>query len=124
MTERVIGPTGSRRRRRSLLGSLITALVLALALGVPAAIGSHPEVSLPGSNFEIDTNANLKQDDASPSTDWNTVANVPVNDAQTGSGDNSFGEGTKEDTAVPTVVSGSIPPNKSDLKTFSVWREE
>jgi hypothetical protein len=124
MTERVIGPTGSRRRRRSLLGSFITALVLALALGVPAAIGSHPEVSLAGSNFEIDTNANLKQDDASPSIDWNTVANVAVPDAQTGSGDDSFGEGAKEDTAVPTVVSGSIPPNKSDLKTFSVFREE
>ncbi len=40
-----------------------------LALAAPA-IASHPEVSLPGSNFEIDTNANLKVDDAAPSIDW------------------------------------------------------
>ncbi len=37
-----------------------------------------------------------------------------------GSTDNSFGQGTKEDTPVPTVVTGSIPPNKSDLTRFYV----
>ena len=31
----------------------------------------------------------------------------------TGAGDDSFGKGTKEDTAVPSVVDGSIPHNKS-----------
>src|SRR5687767_1242220 len=30
-------------------------------------------------------------------------------DKPTGGGDDSFGQGTKEDTAVPTVVDGSIP---------------
>jgi hypothetical protein len=44
-------------------------------------------------------------------------------DSPSGSGDESFGEGTKEDTALPTVVSGSIPPNKSDLKAFGVYTE-
>src|SRR5206468_13129270 len=38
----------------------------------------------------------------------------------TGSGDDSLGKGTKESTAVPNVVSGSIPNNKSDLLRFYV----
>jgi hypothetical protein len=45
------------------------------------------------------------------------------NDLPSGQGDDSFGEGTKEDTAVPTVVDGSIPPNKSDLLRFYVANE-
>ena len=44
-------------------------------------------------------------------------------DLPTGTGDNSFGQGTKEDTPVPTVVSGSIPNNKSDLLRFYVAKE-
>jgi hypothetical protein len=39
-------------------------------------------------------------------------------DKPSGSGDNSFGQGTKEDGSAVTVVSGSIPPNKSDLTRF------
>jgi hypothetical protein len=44
-------------------------------------------------------------------------------DLTSGSGDNSFGQGTKEDTAVPSVVDGSIRPNKSDLLTVGVVLE-
>jgi Prealbumin-like fold domain len=88
-----------------------------------AVLASHPEVSLPGSNFEIDTDANLKVDDPAPSIDWASVAETRRADAPSGSGDNSFGQGTKEDTAVPSVVSGSIPPNKSDLLNFGVSLE-
>ena len=40
-----------------------------LLLLATAVLASHPEVSLSGSNFEIDTNANLKVDDAFPSID-------------------------------------------------------
>lgn len=36
-------------------------------------------------------------------------------DAPSGRGDNSFGNGTKEDTTVPSITTGSIPNNKSDL---------
>ena len=86
-------------------------------------LAAHPEVSLPGSNFEIDTNANLKVDDAAPSIDWASVSETRRADRPTGSGDDSFGQGTKEDTAVPSVVDGSIPPNKSDLLTFGVYLE-
>ncbi len=94
------------------------------------ALASHPEVSLPGSDFEIDTDANLKLDDPAPSQDW---ASIPQGTGQgqerrkadlpTGSGDDSFGQGTKEDTPVPTVVDGCIPHNKSDLLTFGGYLE-
>jgi hypothetical protein len=98
--------------------------MLALIVAVQvAAFASHPEVTLPGSNFEIDTDANLKVDDPAPSIDWASVTETRKPDKASGSGDDSFGQGTKEDTPVPTVVSGSIPPNKSDLKTFGVYLE-
>src|SRR4030095_7348525 len=102
------------------------AILGVLLLGIVAvpALASHPEVSLPGSNFEIDTNANLKQDDPTPSIDWASVSETRKANKPTGQQDDSFGEGTKEDTAVPAVVSGQIPNNKSDLLNFGVYSEE
>ncbi|TNB74887.1 hypothetical protein FHJ30_04625 [Arthrobacter sp. BB-1] len=57
--------------------------------------------------------------------DWANIGiscEVPVAgcglDKATGQTDDSFGTGTKEDTAVPSVVDGSIPNNKSDLTRF------
>src|SRR5262249_34630462 len=44
-------------------------------------------------------------------------------DKPTGTSDDSFGQGTKEDSPVPTVVSGAIPNNKSDLQRFYVATE-
>ncbi|RNB45265.1 hypothetical protein EDM22_16475 [Agromyces tardus] len=118
-------PTPQHRRRLRLaaaagLGALaITALVASPAAAVlPAGL-----VSLDGSNFEIDSDANLKVDNTGWD-DWGNVAETSKADAPSGTGDNSFGNGSKEDTPVPSVVSGSIPPNKSDLKTFGVYLEE
>ncbi len=110
--------TSRRARVRALL--LVTAVLgMLLAYGVPAS-ASHPEVSLAGSNFEIDTDANLKADDAAPSIDWGTVAEVRKVDKPTGAADDSFGQGTKEDTAVPTgapptwtLSSTSPPPSRA-----------
>src|SRR5215203_3122878 len=106
----------------AIVGAIATATVL--LVGMQAAQASHPEVSLTGSNFEIDTNANLKVDDAAPSIDWASVTEARKSDKTSGGGDDSFGQGSKEDTAVPSVVSGSIPPNKSDLLTFGTYLEE
>lgn len=111
-------------RRRCLRGAAVAGFV---ALGATALIGgpvsAHDDVSLTGSNFEIDTDANLKVDHAG-ALDWANVDETSQVDAPSGSGDDSFGQGSKEDTLVPTVVSGSIPPNKSDLKTFGTYLEE
>jgi hypothetical protein len=108
-------------RKAAIVATL--ALLASLLMIVPA-LASHPEVSLPGSDFEIDTNANLKLDDPAPSIDWASVTETRKADKPTGQQDDSFGEGTKEDTAVPAVVSGQIPNNKSDLLNFGVYFEE
>lgn len=87
---------------------------------------THPEMSLAGSNFEIDTDANLRVDDPPPSIDWlegSSLRVTPTQDVPSGGGDNAFGNGSKEDTAVPSVVTGGIPPNKSDLKNFGIYTE-
>jgi hypothetical protein len=111
----------NRSRIRALL--LVTVALGMLLVYVIPASASHPEVSLPGSNFEIDTDANLKLDDPAPSIDWATVSENRKADIAPGPTDDSFGQGTKEDTPVPTVVDGSIPPNKSDLLNFGVYQE-
>src|SRR5260370_16026271 len=52
-------------------------------------------------------------------TDWQNVTGLnPGFDLPSGTSDNSFGQGTKEDSPNVTVVTGSIPPNKSDLARF------
>ena len=113
-----------RARRSTVQALLLVTAVLGLLLAyVMPAAASHPEVSLAGSNFEIDTDANLKVDDPAPSIDWASVSEVRQTDKATGTQDDSFGQGTKEDTAIPTVVSGSIPNNKSDLLHFGVYQE-
>src|SRR5262249_32697733 len=52
-------------------------------------------------------------------TDWQNVTGLnPGFDLPSGSGDNSFGQGTKEDDPSVSVVTGSIPPNKNNLTRF------
>jgi Prealbumin-like fold domain len=115
--KRRLGP----RRKSITLGVTLALMAAALVLVLPAT-ASHPEVSLAGSNFEIDTDANLVVDDAG-SLDWANVSEVRKDDKPTGQTDDSFGQGTKEDTPVPTIVDGSIPNNKSDLLNFGVYQE-
>jgi hypothetical protein len=86
-----------------------------------------------GSTFDTE-DGNLNVD--APEADWASVAlcdpppasqencEVRKADALSGSGDNSFTQGTKEDTAEPVAETGSIPPNKSDLKNFGVFVED
>jgi Prealbumin-like fold domain len=110
------------RMLRTSLVAGTAALIAALAFVLPA-LASHDEASLPGSNFEIDVDANLKVDDAAPSIDWANVLETRKQDTASGADDESFGQGAKEDTAVPSIVDGGIPPNKSDLKFFGVYQE-
>jgi hypothetical protein len=105
-------------------GRLVLAIAALTALVAIPAIASHPEASLPGSNFEIDTDANLKVDDpAPPSIDWANVTETRRADAATGQNDDSYKGGVKEDTACPGETTGSIPNNKSDLLNFGAYTE-
>lgn len=48
---------------------------------------------------------------------------VTAIDKLSGQNDDAFGQGAKENSAVPSVVTGSIPNNKSDLTRFHVAHE-
>jgi hypothetical protein len=122
-----------RRTTAALLSTVVVTATLAFALfGTSAhAVACSTSNVLSGSSFEIDTNANLKVDGASPCIDWLAGGTssalrsdvLAKSDKPTGTGDDSFGKGTAEDNANPTIVDGSIPPNKSDLKIFGVHTE-
>ena len=125
---------GGLNQRWFLAGMIIaTAAIFSLVAvptegaNLPAGEAANLQSSLDGSNFEIDEDANLIVDDGASSLDWESVEKLEEatqNDLSSGSSDDSFGKGTKEDTAVPEPVKGSIPPNKSDLKAFGVYLEE
>ena len=57
--------------------------------------------------------------------DWVNAPNLSFGqDKPTGTGDNSFGQGTKEDNGNVTVVGGSIPNSKADLGPVrGRWRD-
>jgi hypothetical protein len=97
-----------------------------LALGATAAIilatATSASANLPGSTFE-GNDGNLVVTTAG-NTDWVNAPNrVRGDDLASGRDDNSFGQGTKEDDPNVSVVTGSIPPNKSDLTRFYVANE-
>lgn len=122
--------------RRTVRTWTVLAIVGTLAMAMIAFVGiasANPSCtnSLVNSDFEIDPSANLKVDGATLCIDWlagGSGSNLRLGvfakaDKPSGAGDDSFGQGTKEDTSQPTIVDGSIPPNKSDLKNFGVYKE-
>lgn len=122
------------RRTSMALGTAVVLVAGSLALsGTSGAADPPPYQSLVGSNFQIDTDANLKVDTTftppggTDTIDWLSASVrtdlVSQTDDPSGGTDDSFGNGTKEDTAIPSIVDGGIPPNKSDLKKFGVYKE-
>jgi hypothetical protein len=115
-------------------GVLTAAAVLAVGLAIPATsfadsaggcdfAPNGTTVSclgpLTGSTFAGGDGNLLASPATFGATDWQNVASRSTGvDQPSGTTDNSFGQGTKEDNANVTVVSGSIPPNKSDLTRF------
>ena len=94
------------------------ALACALVLGADGAALAN----LSGSLFE-GNDGNLVVNNTG-NQDWANAPNrVRGDDLASGTTDNSFGQGTKEDDANVTVVTGSIPPQKSDLTRFYVASE-
>ena len=58
------------------------------------------------------------------SLDWANVDEIRATDVATGTNDDSYKGGVKEDTSCPDETTGSIPNNKSDLLTFSSTRKQ
>lgn len=97
--------------------ALLMVIALTMFVAVPMALAN-----LAGSTFDA-ADGNLVVNDEAK--DWANAPNLqPGLDLPSGATDNSFGQGTKEDTAVPTIVDGSIPPQKSDLTRFYVANEK
>ncbi len=127
---------GSRRLRlgRRKWRILVAATAAAIGLAIPAAsfadnpggcdfaaTGTTQSCSGPlaGSTFAGGDGNLLTSPTTFGTTDWQNVAGLNSGiDLPSGSTDNAFGQGTKEDNPNVTVVSGSIPPNKSDLTRF------
>jgi hypothetical protein len=83
-------------------------------VGAGATIGASTFEGNDG-NLVVDTTGH---------TDWDNAPNLHVGqDLASGTSDNSFGQGTKEDNSNVTVVTGSIPNSKADLGRFAVASE-
>jgi hypothetical protein len=109
-------PIRLRATRRRLGLALAITAVLALTLVSPGF------ANLAGSTFE-GNDGNLVVDTAG-NTDWANAPNRVVGiDQPSGTSDNSFGKGTKEDDPNVQIVTGSIPPNKNDLTRFYIGSE-
>jgi hypothetical protein len=127
---------GTRRflRSKRTWGALIAAAVLAIGIAFPAvsfadtpggcdfaSTGTTPDCvgPLSGSTFAGGDGNLLTNPTTFGTTDWQNVSGLNTGiDLQSGTGDNAFGQGTKEDNSAVTVVTGSIPPQKSDLTRF------
>ena len=113
-----------------LASAIATAFVIAGSAVATTSACANP-ATLAGSAFEIDTNANLVVN-TTGCIDWLTGGSgtsfrsgvIATTDTASGAGDEAFGQGTAEDNPNPTIVTGSIPPNKSDLKAFGVFTED
>jgi hypothetical protein len=120
-----------RLSRRSVI-ALVPTLALTCSADPSSTIGQEADTedfvqfrshsSLPGSEFEVDDDANLKQDDPARK-DWATENEIRVADLDSGKDDNSYSGGAKEDDICPAIGTGSIPNNKSDLKVFGALLE-
>jgi Prealbumin-like fold domain len=128
MTERILGPTDSRRRRRFLLVpfAALAALVLVMAasggpVGTAAGFEDDDGNLAPQAPINFDWNsfapttwtgtAPFRQS-AKTTAGWSFVG---LEDAQATNSDTGFAGGTKQDDACATV-GGSKAPNKDDLK--------
>jgi hypothetical protein len=113
-------------RRTGLVVSAVAAVAIGVAIPAAsfadsvsgcdfAANGTTPSCSQPltGSTFAGGDGNLLTSPTTFGSTDWQNVSgrNEGV-DLASGTGDNAFGQGTKEDSPNVTVVSGSIPPKQ------------
>ncbi|QNS04055.1 Ig-like domain-containing protein [Streptomyces xanthii] len=137
-----VGAEGRRTRGRRNLSVALLTTTLAGAFTVPMTVVAHaapdcttstnPPIfrTLSGSNFEIDTSANLRVNGTGDCIDWrssstNTLRSGVLKkaDRPSGSNDNSFTMGSSENDPDPKITTGSIPPNKSDLTNFGVYTE-
>jgi hypothetical protein len=110
-----------RKFRRRHLG--VAALLVAATTTLTIVLAGSAGATLSGSTFE-GNDGNLVVNGGAGAHDWDNAPNLSVGvDLPTGTSDNSFGQGAKEDNVNTTVVTGSIPNSKADLARFAVAGE-
>src|SRR6266536_2802867 len=114
--------TAIRFRQRPVRRWWYLGMALAAATVLAVLFVGGAGASLPGSTFG-GGDGNLTCNDANGVLDWNCLptAGIALNtgvETFSGTQDNSFGQGTKENNSNVTLVQGSIPPQKSDLTRF------
>jgi Prealbumin-like fold domain len=135
MTERVLGPPKSRRRRTRLfvLSSIVGAALMvffvvsagAVLPGSPSVFESGNDPTLGVGNEVVD---NLPVPPAAPHTDWISVTGggdpyVHLTDAAASTSDDSFTPGQKQDTVCPTIEGHKNPP-KDDFTDVASYVEK
>src|SRR6266550_455367 len=101
-------------RAKSRTGRRLTVVLMGTALAVLMLCVANSSAVLPPSGFE--GNDGDMTCCTTGTTDWSNVSGVITSpDVPSGSNDNSFTQGTKEDDTGVTIAAGSIPPNKNDL---------
>jgi Prealbumin-like fold domain len=126
MTERILGPTKSRRRRRFLLAPISLIVLIALVAissasgvltGSPSKFESGNDPTLGLGNMIVNTPGN---------SDWISVTGqsnyVHLADAASTTSDDSFTPGQKQDAACPTVEGHKNPP-KDDFTDVASFNE-
>lgn len=100
----------------------LAAMLLTMATVVSLIVITGASGNLANSSFE-GNDGNLVVNTAG-NTDWTNAPNLSVGqDLPSGTSDNSFGQGAKENDVDTTVVAGSIPNSKADLARFAVAGE-
>jgi hypothetical protein len=115
MATRILGPTGSKRRRRFLFVPIL--LVAAVAL---IAIASASGV-LAGSPSGFESNDG-NQTHLTGAHDWDNVSFFHVVDVASSTSDDSFVSGQKQDTNCPDTYSHGNPP-KDDFTDVASYSE-
>jgi hypothetical protein len=137
MAERLRGAAAGRRRKWALVVAPLAAisLMLVFALGASAnsLASSKFEIDDPGgtvgANLVENTNCTVSGTGGTNCIDWVSIPNTGTPnetrqaDLPTGSGDDSYKGGSKEDDPCPKIEDGSIPNNKSDLRVFGSYKE-
>jgi hypothetical protein len=131
MSTRILGLTGSKRRRRFLFVPVLAVVAVSLFLiasasgvltGSPSKFESGNDPSLGLGNEVVDTGGN---------SDWITVSDgaaahaayVHLTDAAASNGDDSFTPGQKQDTTCPTTEGHKNPP-KDDFTDVASYNEQ
>jgi hypothetical protein len=120
MAARILGPTGSRRRKRFLFVPALLVVATALFLVASASgvlAGSPSNFEANDGNMVVDTTGN---------NDWNSVQNSPNYvhnpDLFSTTKDDSFQSGQKQDAPCPVINTNKNPP-KDDFTDVASFNE-